>query len=55
MHLAAQAGYLDMVKLLTEGGASTELRTEGNKIPLQLAAAAGHHVSKSLTELYESQ
>ena len=39
LHSAAQAGHLDVVKLLTEAGSSTTAETVGGRIPIWFAAA----------------
>ena len=42
MHSAAKAGYLNVVKLLVESGASTMAETSGGRVPLWYAAAEGN-------------
>lgn len=42
MHSAAKAGHLNVVILLTEGGAGTKFETKDGKVPLCYAAAANH-------------
>ena len=39
LHCAAQAGHLDVVKLLTEAGSATTAETINGHIPLWFAAA----------------
>lgn len=42
MHSAAKAGYLNVVKLLVESGASSTAETGNGRIPLWYAAAEGN-------------
>ncbi len=42
MHSAAKAGYLNVVKLLVESGASSTAETTNGRIPLWYAAAEGN-------------
>ena len=42
LHSAAKAGYLNVVTLLVESGASTMAETSGGRIPLWYAAAEGN-------------
>ena len=42
MHCAAKAGYLNVVKLLVESGASTTAETSNGRIPLWFATAESH-------------
>ena len=42
MHSAAKAGYLNVVKLLVESGASSTAETGQGRIPLWYAAAEGN-------------
>ena len=42
MHCAAKAGFLNVVKLLVESGASTTAETSNGRIPLWFATAESH-------------
>lgn len=42
LHFAAKAGYLNVVKLLTESGASPKFETKEGKVSICFAAAANH-------------
>ena len=42
MHSAAKAGYLNVVRLLVESGASSTAETGNGRIPLWYAAAEGN-------------
>ncbi len=42
LHSAAKAGFLNVVRLLVESGASTTAETNNGKIPLWFAAAEGN-------------
>ena len=43
MHCAARAGYLDVVKLLVESGASPKAETNYGASPIWFAAQEGHN------------
>jgi len=43
MHCAARAGYLDVVKLLVESGASPKSETNYGASPIWFAAQEGHN------------
>lgn len=42
LHFAAKAGYLNVVKLLVESGASTKFETKDGKLPICYAASFNH-------------
>lgn len=42
LHFAAKAGYLEVVRLLVETGASCKSETKEKKIPLAFAAQSNH-------------
>lgn len=43
MHCAARAGYLDVIKLLVESGASPKAETNYGASPIWFAAQEGHN------------
>lgn len=43
MHCAARAGYLDVVRLLVESGASPKAETNYGASPIWFAAQEGHN------------
>ena len=42
LHFSAKAGYLNVVKLLVESGASPKFETKDGKVPICYAAAMNH-------------
>lgn len=43
LHCAARAGFLDVVKLLVESGASPKAETNFGSAPIWFAASEGHN------------
>lgn len=43
LHCASRAGYVEVVKLLTESGASPKSETNLGAVPIWFAASEGHH------------
>lgn len=55
LHIAAQGGYIDVVKSLLAFGAEVNARTDTNQTPLHLACIAGHLDVVKLLVMYKAK